>query len=208
MQCKPCADDYACDATLPSKVLAAEYTKAPTADPSLAVLARLASRTLLQVSDIEGVFAKLDRKRRNTLQWEAPHRSGAAADVDEEEGECEIETRELVYDETLVGRRCTVLWQPRGCNTPPTDNDYFPATVVSYNPRARSLRAASGSDGPCQYIIHTDDGMRERVGLKDEPSIKIMTRTVNVCMCLGVRGCEHGNGGCTPLPVPWDNTVR
>ena len=64
------------------------------------------------------------------------------------------------------------------------------------------------SDGPCQYIIHTDDGMRERVGLKDEPSIKIMTRTVNVCMCLGVRGCEHGNGGCTPLPVPWDNTVR
>ena len=208
VQCKPCADDYACDATLPSKVLAAEYTKAPTADPSLAVLARLASRTLLQVSDIEGVFAKLDRKRRNTLQWEAPHRSGAAADVDDEEGECEIETRELVYDETLVGRRCTVLWQPRGCNTPPTDNDYYPATVVSYNPRARSLRAASGSDGPCQYIIHTDDGMRERVGLKDEPSIKIMTRTVNVCMCVGVRGCEHGNGGCTPLPVPWENTVR
>ena len=50
--------------------------------------------------------------------------------------------------------------------------------------------------------------MRERVGLKDEPTIKIMTRTVKACMCLGARGCEHGSGGCTPLPVPWDNTER
>ena len=82
----------------------------------------------------------------------------------------------------------------------PRDEDFYPATIVSYNPRGRAIR---GSGAPCKFVIHTDDGMHERVGLPDD-GIRIMTRCVDCCTCTGPKGCEHGEGGCTLLPVAWE----
>ena len=49
---------------------------------------------------------------------------------------------------------------------------WYPATVVMYRPRATTYN----------YLIHFDDGWRSLVGLPD-PSVRLLRERVTHCMC-------------------------
>ena len=102
----------------------------------------------------------------------------------------------ITYDETLVGRRCTTFWSPpkgeRG------KEGYYAATVVAYNSLCSLLLG--------RWLLHFDDGQRERVDLPDE-TVRLTTTYVAVCKCmpkLGQLGCCRAAGGSQKIPRPWE----
>ena len=98
--------------------------------------------------------------------------------------------------ESLVGRRCTAYCEPdEGEDWEP---GYYPATIVAFNPRA------SADIG--RYLLHFDDGQRERIDVPDD-TVRIMTMRTSVCRCKkspgGAAGCGDGAEGSESLPRPW-----
>ena len=81
------------------------------------------------------------------------------------------------------------------------DEGYYTCTIVAYNPRCVAHKG--------RFLLHFDDGVRERVDLPDE-TVRIMTAEsrVTVCRCRdspgGQPGCCKGAGGSQPLPRPWE----
>ena len=103
----------------------------------------------------------------------------------------------LKYDSSLVGRRCTAYCVPEeGENW---KAGYFAATIVAFNERASTHKG--------RFLLHFDDGQRERVDLPDE-TVRIMTLRVKVCACQdspgGSPGCCKGVDGEEVLPRPWE----
>ena len=76
---------------------------------------------------------------------------------------------------------------------------YYAATVVAFNVRA--------SEALGRWLLHFDDGQRERVDLPDQ-TVRIMTLRTSVCRCKrspgGAAGCCKGTDGHETLPRPWE----
>ena len=96
---------------------------------------------------------------------------------------CEIETAPLTWDNSVVGRRCTVFHGVDRVEDAQPHN-FYPATLVNFNGLARTTK----------HLLHFDDGMAERVGLPDD-GIKIITKTAKECPCNKCAGAK--------LPRPW-----
>ena len=68
-----------------------------------------------------------------------------------------------------------------------------------------STAAAAAHKG--RFLLHFDDGQRERVQLPDD-TVRIMTACVSVCRCKrspgGAVGCCEGADGSEKLPRPWE----
>ena len=97
-----------------------------------------------------------------------------------------------MYDQSLVGRRCTALWQ----------EEYYPATLVSFTARAQSELVTLGKE---QYVMHFDDGkIQERLSLPD-PAVRIMSRSIERCRCkFCLQRSEQGRA----LPLVWTVAAR
>ena len=135
---------------------------------------------------------------------------------DEEEQDVEVDNEDtLRYDASIVGRRATALWTP-----PPAEDEeegdgeegYYACTVVAFNPRIGQLRlGARAAADRGRFLLHFDDGQRERVELPD-PSVRIMTAKVTSCSCKDspaeTPGCFRGSGGSKKLPRPWEATPQ
>eukprot|EP00966_Prymnesium_polylepis_P321831 7378120-Prymnesium_polylepis.1 len=179
-----CGAEYFSDASLPSRLVAAAYTELKAATPPEFVVGQLAARTLLDAKDIRELFGVLHRKAVSKSNWVAAHQptigtafvaaaaaaAGTCGDCDDEDGEITVDTGLDQYDGSLVGRRVTVLWRPRGASGEPQPSDYYPATIVSYKSSNRKY----------MFIIHFDDcfddgSSAEAVELPDD-TITVMTR--------------------------------
>ena len=64
---------------------------------------------------------------------------------------------------------------------------------MAYNPRAQPRKG--------RWLLHFDDGQRERVDLPDE-TVRIVTATVGECR--SCKGCALGGGRGLPIPRPWE----
>ena len=99
---------YRSDDSLVSKLVTAAYKKQPSPAPSDELVAALAKQTLLRPESIRALFKKHHEQAQRASQWEAPHRTAAAPQGEEADGDggqaCEDDTL-LTYDGTLVGRR-------------------------------------------------------------------------------------------------------
>ena len=79
----------------------------------------------------------------------------------------------IKYDGSLVGRRCTALWSPPDDGSgsgSESEEGYYAATVVAFNSRC--------SEKIGRFLLHFDDGQRERVELPD-PTVRIVTMRVD-----------------------------
>ena len=159
--------EYFEDSSLPSRCVAAAYQQAKTATPPESVVGALVKRTLLDAKDIRTLFQVLHKKATTKSNWTAAHQqtiqasfaasSGGASGAQEDAEEMEVDDNVRRYDESLVGRRCTVLWRPRGATGDPLPSDYYPATVVSFNSKAHKFkfRRATHLDTKAQSCSHT-----------------------------------------------------
>ena len=184
---------YTSDTSLVSRIVSAAYSDHPSECPSDAVVEALVKRTLLSASSIRSLFKKHHEQAEKTRRWEAPHGT-AAADGD---GVARMDSDIITYDETLVGRRCTAFWSPPEGEK--GEEGYYAATVVAYNSLCSALLG--------RWLLHFDDGQRERVDLPDE-TVRIMTTYVAVCKCQnspgGQLGCCQAAGGSQKIPRPWE----
>ena len=81
----------------------------------------------------------------------------------------------------------TALWE----------DDYYPATLVSFTAAARSDVIKLGKE---QYVMHFDDGkIQERLSLPD-PAVRIMSQSVGRCMC---KLCVQRNAQGRAVPLLW-----
>lgn len=201
--------EYFEDSSLPSRCVAAAYQQAKTATPPESVVGALVKRTLLDAKDIRTLFQVLHKKATTKSNWTAAHQqtiqasfaasSGGASGAQEDAEEMEVDDNVRRYDESLVGRRCTVLWRPRGATGDPLPSDYYPATVVSFNSKAHKFK----------FIVHFDDRFAtgasgEKVGLEDEPDVRIMTHSVETCTC---PNCDADREGGRALPLAWADAL-
>ena len=196
--------EYFDNSSLPSRIVAAAYEQVKTASPSERVIGELATRTLLDAKDIRELFRTLHRKTTTKSNWTAAHQptigaafataTGAAMCGDcDDDAEITVDDGMTQYDETLVGRRVTMLWRPAGAAGEPQPSDYYPATIVSYK----------GTNRKWKFIVHFDDqfddgSSSETIGLPDE-TIRVMTQTISRCTC---PGCSPAGG--QTLPIPWE----
>ena len=86
----------------------------------------------------------------------------------------------------------TALWE----------DDYYPATLVSFTAAARSDVIKLGKE---QYVMHFDDGkIQERLSLPD-PAVRIMSRSVERCRC---KFCLQRSDLGRALPLAWAVACR
>ena len=200
--------EYFQDESLPSRIVAAAYQEQKTPTPPERMIGELAARTLLDAKDIRELFRKLHSKATAKSNWTAVHQptigsafaraameDGQCGDCDEDDGDITVDENVHAFDGSLIGRRATVLWRPRGATGELQPSDYYPATVVAYK----------SANHKYKHIIHFDDrfangSSSEAVGLPDD-GIRIMTRKVKDCTC---PNCDEGVAGSQRLPLAWD----
>ena len=129
----------------------------------------------------------------------------------------------LKYDMSLVGRRCTAFVSPEE-DDDAFEEGYYAATVVAFNNRCAAHKGYYARSTfvthfrtACYYshisylsgrfLLHFDDGLRERADFPDD-SVRIMSTRVSKCRCLhspgGAVGWCAGVDGSEPLPRPWE----
>mgnify|MGYP002631234970 CR=1 FL=1 len=189
---------YISDESLVSRIISAAYAQqvgTARAEPPDALVASLAKQTLLEPKSVRALFKKHNEQATRLTRWVTPHQvEGADADV-----EAVLDNGVLKYDDgSLVGRRCTAFVSPEDGDDS-FEEGYYAATIVAFNSRASSHKG--------RYLLHFDDGQRERVDLPDD-TVRIMTACVSICRCQdspGHRtGCGKGQNGSEALPRPWE----
>jgi hypothetical protein len=191
---------YRSDASLVSKIIAAAYALQPSASPSEGLVDSLSKQTKLASQSIRDLFKKHHEHAQKAARWETPHRAAAAVGCrgNDNGGDVRVDNGVIKYDASLVGRRCTALWIPEEGEE--GEEGYYAATIVAYNSRAAARIG--------RFLLHFDDGQRERVGLPDH-TVRVMTARVSFCSCkesLNKQpGCCKGVGGKESLPRPWED---
>ena len=189
---------YISDESLVSRIISAAYAQqvgTARAEPPDALVASLAKQTLLEPKSVRALFKKHNEQATRLTRWVTPHQvEGADADV-----EAVLDNGVLKYDDgSLVGRRCTAFVSPEDGDDS-FEEGYYAATIVAFNSRASSHKG--------RYLLHFDDGQRERVDLPDD-TVRIMTACVSICRCQDSprhrTGCGKGQNGSEALPRPWE----
>jgi hypothetical protein len=129
------------------------------------------SKPLLEPASIRALFKKHKEQAARMTRWVAPHQAQGA---NNDAPEAVLENGVLKYDDgSLVGRRCTAFVSPEEGDDS-FEEGYYAATIVAFNSRAASHKG--------RYLLHFDDGQRERVDLPDD-TVRIMTACVSICKC-------------------------